>query len=142
MESKVVCVVHPQRKSWYTKKYYADEFPVELRSTSFSESKYAQMIQKLNDRIIYDIGPVCVVLWFVFTAIAAPILSLVSNDNVTFEVVACATGAIPVLAMIWFVTKQVVDSALNAVLLETSDANYSLELDWYGRITISKLLEL
>jgi hypothetical protein len=137
MVIKVVYVLNPTRRSWYTKKYYSNEFPAELHSSNFSQSKFNRMVQDLNRHAIYDIGPLLVAAWFLLCAIV-PVFSLIITGNFADVMFAYMGGAIPVFLIIWFVLKQVGDTGLNSVLLKAKDDSFPLEMDWYGRITFSK----
>jgi hypothetical protein len=63
------------------------------------------MITDLNRAVIYDIGPVCVIAWFV-VCILTPLISLAVKGSIASDIMIYVSGAIPIFALIWFVVKQ------------------------------------
>jgi hypothetical protein len=139
MASKAIYVIHPHKKAWYSKKYYSKEFPSDLAIFHFPEPKYTKMMDELNRSILYDIGPVSVVLWFLLCFTGVPLI-LIKQGDYFLQVISLVVGCIPAIALLWFIIKQISDTQLNSILLDSSTADFTFTLDWYGRITVHKLI--
>jgi cytosine/uracil/thiamine/allantoin permease len=141
MASKTICVVEPKKRVWFSKKYYSKEFPRDLIIFNFPESKYTAMIDDLNRGIIYDIGPVGCVAYIVFWMVSA-LLSVLGLHKIEIADLHYFVGVPITVCFLWFVLKQVSDTRLNSVLLDTSTEEFTFTLDWFGRITVYKVIHL